>query len=216
VSLEENKKPILLEDLGMMYATEKSKQKTRFGLYKCGYCGNEFKSCTYSVKAGLVKGCGCLSYKHTFYHHPLYVTWNNMVQRCYNPKNKRYKDYGERGIVVCKEWLDIKNFIDWADSTYVEGCTVDRIDNDGNYEPSNCRWADATTQSINQRKRNTNTSGFVGITFCKGYWVCRISFNKRRFYIGSFKTIEEAVQARDNYIIDNNLPHKLSKDYKKE
>jgi len=106
--------------------------------------------------------------------------------------------------------------INWAEETHIEGYTLDRIDNDGNYEPSNCRWADGVTQRINQRKSKRNTSGYVGVMWKpnnKNKWVAEININKNCIRIGSFKTKEEAVKARDNYIIKNNLPHKLSIDY---
>ena len=167
-----------------------------------------------SVKGGYTKSCGCLKGEgHGLTSHKLYGTWRQMVQRCTNPKHKNYGDYAERGITVCEEWLDIKNFIAWAESTHpnIEGYTLDRIDNDNGYYPENCTWSDKTTQAINQRIQKNNTSGFVGINWHKGNnkWVAKIKVNINK-HIGSFLTIEEAVQARDNYIIENKLPHKLS------
>jgi hypothetical protein len=216
--LERDMKPRLIGDLGMGYPTSKSTKKYRCGLYECQYCGKEFEAGTSSVKRGHTKSCGCLrGDAHGLNSNRFYLTWYNMVKRCNNPKNEDYKNYGERGISVCEEWLDIKNFIAWAEATHpdIEGVSLDRIDNDLGYSPENCRWVDKSTQVINQRIRRTNTSGYVGITWVESKlkWVSRINVEKKRIWLGEYKTKEEAVLARDNYIIENNLPHKLSTDY---
>ena len=214
-------KPKLLKDLGMMYPTEKSIKKYRYALYECQYCGKEFEAGTSSVKRGHTKSCGCLrGDAHGLSSSRFYGTWKGMLQRCTNPKGKDYKNYGGRGITVCEEWQDVRNFVAWAEATYpnIEGYTLDRIDNGKGYSPENCTWSDKTTQALNKRIGKNNTSGFVGINWYKGNgkWVAYISVNKVDINLGSFKTKEEAVQARDNYIIENNLPHKLSGLTKKE
>ena len=100
----------------------------------------------------------------------------------------------------------------------MEGYTLDRINNDEGYSPENCMWSDKTIQNINQRMKKNNTSGFVGIYWNNknNNWRTFIYFNNVRFNIGSFPTIEDAVLARDNYIVENKLPHKLSTDYMKD
>lgn len=214
-NIEKDMSPKLIQDLGIMFASEGSKERRRYGLYKCGHCGEEFKAKTTRIKSGVIKSCGCLVGEyHGMKKHRFYATYRNMMKRCYTKSDPRYKDYGERGISVCEEWQDIIKFVAWADSTYIEGYTLDRIDNAGNYEPSNCRWADATTQAINQRMMKNNTTGYVGVYLARdNRWESRLTFNKVDIFLGRFNTNEEAAQARDNYIIENNLPHKLSTEY---
>lgn len=83
--------------------------------------------------------------------HRLYSTWANMKDRCYQPNNKSYKYYGGRGIRVCDRWLKSANFIADMYPTHKEGLTLDRINTNGDYEPSNCRWATPTQQARNRR-----------------------------------------------------------------
>lgn len=98
-----------------------------------------------------------------------YAIWKNMLRRCENPKEKRYKDYGGRGISVCKEWHDIETFYKWTkDSGYKEGLTIDRIDVNGNYEPNNCRWATQKEQ-VNNERRNIKVE-FNGVVHTLAEW----------------------------------------------
>lgn len=89
----------------------------------------------------------------------LYRIWSNMKTRCFNSNDKHYKNWGGRGITVCNEWKNnFKTFYDWAMSHgYEDNLTIDRINNDGNYEPSNCRWVKAEEQGKNQRKTHLLT-----------------------------------------------------------
>ena len=216
--IEKDMTPKLIGEIFRKYATKKSTKKSIFGLFECQYCGKEFECATKSIKSGHTKSCGCLNgTKHGLRNHRFYKKWSQMLRRCTNPKDAAYKDYGGRGISVCEDWLDIRNFVDWCDLTHPnqEGYTLDRINNDKGYSPENCRWVDKSTQAINRRMRRTNTSGFVGVGFnkSKGKWEASLKLNNIYKYIGRFNTIEEAAQARDNYIIENNLPHKLSTEY---
>jgi hypothetical protein len=118
------------------------------------------------MTTGNTQSCGCLAeevrakganYKHGLTRvgkvHPMYSTWRNMHRRCYSTENKDYEYYGGRGITICERWHDFSNFLaDVGDRP--EGKTLDRIDNNGNYEPSNIRWATQKEQYDNSRKEN--------------------------------------------------------------
>ena len=131
-------------------------------------------------------------------YHPLYGTWESMKARCYNKNNVKYNNYGGRGIKVCNQWVNsFATFLkDMGERP--SGLTLDRKDNDGNYKPSNCRWADGTTQNINQRMNSKNTTGVRGVSFTKltGRYECYINYKYKRYHIGHFDTLEEAKAAR--------------------
>ncbi len=124
-------------------------------------CGKETIVCTQNLKYGHTKSCGCLvketvaniNKTHNMAKTRLYKIWKGIKTRCFNTNDKGYKNYGGRGITMCPEWKDdFMAFHDWAfDNGYEEGLSIDRINNNGNYEPSNCRWVDNITQQNNRR-----------------------------------------------------------------
>lgn len=139
-------------------------------------CGNKHVLCSGSLRAG-VKSCGCLTREATIRRNhihgesdsPAMKSWANMIQRCTNPKNHKYARYGARGITVCDRWKTFKNFLQDMGQP-PKGKTLDRINNDGNYEPGNCRWTDAYHQAAN-RSNNRNCT-FLGKTQTASEW-CR-------------------------------------------
>ena len=131
-------------------------------------CGNIKVVRADALISGATKSCGCIkkeqdkinlsaNHKHKMSGTRIYETWQDMKRRCYNKQNARYDRYGGRGITVCDEWLNnFQSFHDWAISNgYSDDLSIDRIDNDGNYEPSNCRWSTAKEQ-CNNRGSNIN------------------------------------------------------------
>lgn len=205
----------LIQDLGIKIS---GKNKIKIGLYLCD-CGNEFITRHEYIKSGHTKSCGCLhkkrasetSIKHGHTRTRIYRIWCHMKERCYTSSCKSYCNYGDRGIIVCNSWKnDFKSFYDWAiNSGYKENLTIDRINNDGNYEPSNCRWTDLSTQSSNTRViRKTNTSGYRGVSKIKyNKWRAVITSKGNHIHLGCFNTAEEAGYAYDKYIFENKLEH---------
>lgn len=128
-------------------------------------CGNYATVRVDNLRGGQTKSCGCLHHevlvktgktanlRHGMKSDPVYSVWANMKDRCHNPRNHAWKDYGGRGITVCERWRN--SFVAFIEDMgkRPEGLTLDRIDCNGNYEPSNCRWATWTEQANN--KRNT-------------------------------------------------------------
>ena len=142
-----------------------------FWICRCD-CNNILVVCGNNLRNSNTQSCGCLQKEnilkanttHGLSHNKngkttkLYGTWSAMKQRCHNSNTKGYKYYGAKGIRVCDEWLeDYMNFYNWAMANgYREGLTIDRIDSDRNYEPSNCEWVTRSenTRRMNESKKN--------------------------------------------------------------
>lgn len=138
------------------------------GMWKCECaCGKKVSVKTHSLVSGVSRSCGCLARErastrnktHGYSKHPLYAVYWAMKERCYNPKCKDYQNYGARGIGICKDWLDdFMIFFKWSmDNWYRRGLTIERKDNNGNYEPNNCRWTTSHEQAQNTRRTRLST-----------------------------------------------------------
>lgn len=161
---------------GKLLVLEKTKNKTKQGrsiyLCKCD-CGNEVLVCRDLLTGGHKKSCGCLRKEkpnrssHLMSYTREYRIWAEMIKRCKKSSYKSYSYYGGRGITVCDRWANFENFFSDMGKC-PEGFTLDRIDVNGNYEPSNCRWASRKTQARNRRDNHMIT--FKNETHCLSEW----------------------------------------------
>jgi len=194
-----------------------TKNTKRYWLFRCD-CGVEKTLINSSAISGNAKSCGCMkkgvNKKHGLCDTRVYHIYTGIKRRCYNKNIPQYNDWGGRGIKVCKEWKeDFNKFYDWSMANgYDENLSIDRIDNDGNYEPSNCRWTTRSVQSSNTRIRSNNTSGYTGIGWSKdkGRWTCYIQYKGKIIYYDSSSNKEYLSAMRNKFIIDNNLPHRIN------
>jgi len=145
---------------------------------------------------------------HGLSYHPMFGTWYRMVRRCTDENQLWYMRYGGRGIRVHEAWLDPAAYIAYVETELgpnpAPGYSIDRIDNDGHYEPGNLRWATRSQQNANQSQRvlpnyPTGQSGRRGIRFIAktGRFQARVSRNGRDRVLGTFATVDEAVAARE-------------------
>lgn len=137
--------------------------------------------------------------------HYLYPTWNAMRQRCSNENHPKYKDYGGRGIGVCEHWLDFWNFVeDMGDRP--EGFSLERRDNDGDYTPENCVWANSNSQRLNQRMRINNSTAYIRVKSDpynrspKRYGVS-VSIDGKSYFFGWYTNIINAAYVADQMVL---------------
>lgn len=174
---------------GYLTVLEKQKnddKKHSYWLCRCD-CGNIVVRRSDLLKDPRYKSCGCynrskrIGLKHGKSRTKLYHVWAGMKNRCESENNRASKWYHDKGIKVCKEWMTFEPFYKWATSNgYEPGLTIDRIDVNGNYEPSNCRWLTIQEQSFNTSRNIRLTHD--GHTFCLQQWAKMLGVNKNTFW----------------------------------
>lgn len=175
---------------------------------KCS-CGKEIEVDGYKLRKGITKSCGCkkaeyISKRFTTHGDTesiLYSKWCGIKRRCLNKNDSHYKDYGKRGIKICNDWLEYEPFKKWAiNNGYNDNLTIDRIDNDGNYEPNNCRWITMKEQASN--KRNTIYIKYNGIDYPLTILAEKLNINKKTLSSRYYR-----FKSKNNYegIVDYNM-----------
>ena len=162
------------------------------------------------LTGGKTRSCGCLrrentrarKTKHGYFGTRLYGIWAGMLDRCGRANRLDYGNYGGRGIKVCKAWHRFEPFRDWAiEHGYDDELTLDRKDTDGNYCPSNCRWATRQQQAQSQRRRQDNQTGFIGVSlYLRHRYVARASRAGHIRHLGYFDDPFSAAWVRDAYV----------------
>ena len=170
--------------LTALYKLHNYNKKGTYWLCVCE-CGNFKEVRQQDLKRGYVKSCGCALIRHSKSHTKLYRVWTGIKSRCYNKNTPNYKDYGNRGITVCEEWLkDFQEFYDWAmNNGYHDGLQIDRIDNNKGYSPNNCRFV--TPKKNSNNRRNTIHVTLNNITKTLSEWCYILNIN----YCTAYKRI---------------------------
>lgn len=193
----------VIEDLG----TLKDKGYRRMARCKCE-CGNEYIISVSNLFHGNTKSCGCLKKRGTRLDHGRSHTtehrvWSKMIDRCRNKNTPEYKNYGGRGIKVCDRWLDFKNFLSDMGMRPSNEVSIDRIDNNGDYEPGNCRWATRAQQSVN--KRTNVFFEYGGMRMTKSQWCDFLEFRRHMVenHLRRGKTFAETIKyLKENHGLD--------------
>lgn len=177
--------------LVLLLETRKVRRNGTIKAFECACdCGNTIVVDIYNLAYGHTRSCGCLQRERTSQakrihgasHTKPYYVWQSMIERCHNPADESYHQYGARGVSVHPAWrASFTNFVNDVGCKPDGAYSLDRIDTCGNYEPGNVRWATPTTQARNRRARHDNNTGVNGVMFNKnGTYTVSIRLGKKR------------------------------------
>lgn len=192
----------LFETTPREYFDSKRRRSVRRAFFLCT-CGNIKELDIGTTKRCGVKTCGCiLRARGGLWNTPEYNSWQSMLQRCNTETLDNSKYYIKKGVKVCERWSDnIKGFHNFLEDmgNRPEGCSLDRIDPSGDYNPTNCRWASYTQQSYNQRIASNNTSGCTGVRLCgkvSKRWAVTIRKEGKTYFYGYYDNLTDAITVR--------------------
>jgi len=192
-------------------------------VFECKKCKKEIEAFVQNmnkkdrINSGLCKSCATIHFHttHGMHNTKLYSSWRSMRKRCYYEKGKDYKNYGGKGIRVCKEWSDsFEEFKIWAiENGYMDGLTIDRKNVKKDYVPDNCRWIPRQQQSENKNTiQRNNKTGYRGVSKPTKYlkFLAIIEVNKQKINLGVFENASIAGRAYDCYVIEHKLNRPLN------
>lgn len=204
-----NKLDLIGHVFGRLTVVDEVPERTKYGQIKmvciceCGKITSVRKS---DLRGGATSSCGCYQKQanvernttHGLSRGSLYYIWSGIKKRCCNPTHHNYASYGGRGITVCERWLEsFENFLEDMGEGYKKGLQIDRRDNDGNYEPSNCRWTTPQQNAQNRGSRKGGSSKYKGVSWnkvqCK--WQVSIKKDNKAKCLGTFTDEADAALA---------------------
>lgn len=201
----------VIKDLGMKNSGQPNRY--RCAIVECPYCGKHKEVDANKYKNKAPKSCGCKSSEfkslnstqrtHGGVGTRLYIIWEGMRRRCLRPNKKEAIIYAN--VTICREWDDFAIFRNWANNNgYKDILTLDRINGAKGYSPDNCRWASKTTQASNRVGKKSKVLP-KGVHKNGNNFASRITVNKKQLSLGTFKTIDGAKNAYNNFIKNNSL-----------
>lgn len=131
--------------------------------------------------------------------HPLYLTWANMLSRCFDENQPGYVNYGGRGITVCQRWYHFANFVEDMGAKPSPELTIERIDNSQSYGPGNCKWDTRSNQCVNRRLFKNNSTGATGVVAVGDRFEARFDYEKVRYRLGRFDDVDSAESVRSAF-----------------